>query len=77
MRLDGHLSMCFAGVCEGVKLKNNTYYDGIIPKVIVEYADNIFLDDVTEEDWEEEWKTKVVGGEVEGKELKKLRKYWK
>ncbi len=49
------------------QLKDKGYKNLIIPKVMVEFEDNIFLDDIKIEDLERELDTKVYVCEVNGK----------
>jgi len=51
------------------QLKGKGYKNLIIPKVMVEFEDNIFLDDIKIEDLERELDTKVYVCEVNGKKL--------
>ncbi len=51
------------------QLKCKGYENLIIPKVMVEFEDNIFLDDIKIEDLERELDTKVYVCEVNGKKL--------
>lgn len=51
------------------QLKDKGYKNLIIPKVMVEFEDNIFLDDIKIEDLERELDTKVYVCEVNGKKL--------
>ncbi len=51
------------------QLKGKGYENLIIPKVMVEHEDGIFLDDVKIEDIEKELSTKVYVCEVDGKKL--------
>jgi len=51
------------------QLKGKGYENLIIPKVMVEFEDSIFLDDVRIEDLEKELNTKVYVCEVNGKDL--------
>lgn len=54
------------------QLKGKGYENLIIPKVMVEFEDSIFLDDVKIEDLEKELNTKVYICEVNGKDLVNL-----
>ena len=54
------------------QLKGKDFENLIIPKVMVEFEDKIFLDDITIEDLEKELNTKVHVCEVNGNKLVNL-----